>query len=143
MRLNYFSIVVFVLLTGCHLHLVPDGPVYREYPDGSAERSTSVSVYSDSPEDLLRRAQHLASKQQFQKAITLYSDVYRDSSLAAAYREKALFQRASLRTNYFNPNKNFQQALIDFNILLNEFPETEYRLRAEKKIDEIGRARDK
>jgi|GEM_PF-3284792 len=134
---NITTFFLLLILTGCSIHLVPDGPVYREYPDGSSERSTSVSVYTDKPDDTLKRAQHLASKGKYDDAINLYQSVYTDSTNENTYREDALFHKGSLHANFFNENKNYQQALDDLQRLLQEFPETEFRVRAEKKIDEI------
>ncbi|MCF7805383.1 MAG: hypothetical protein K9N46_06400 [Candidatus Marinimicrobia bacterium] len=75
----------------------------------------------------------------FKKPYIYIHRVYEDSTLKSEYRADALYHMGSLHGNFFNDNRDLEKAHELLTRLVNDFPLSDFRDRAEKRIAEIER----
>jgi len=91
----------------------------------------------DRAEALLETAHQARMEGDYTTAESNYRQVYNDAGGDEAERAQALFGLAETFAALTNPRKDFNQALALYRTLLAEFPDSDLRLRADRRGKEV------
>lgn len=112
--------------------------------DGEGEYSRSTTLAG---EDAMQRAERLTREGDFNAAIDVYRNLYRNAPRSSVKAE-ALYEWARVEGNLLNPDRNVDQAIARLELLLEEFPDATIAFRAREELrrlqawqDQSGRPR--
>jgi len=114
-----------------------------EGDSASSERvtqSTSFSLNKD--EALLEQGRQAVAAGEYARAESAFDTVYRNPGAKAEKRAQALFLRGSVQANVLNPKRDTAAALVSYEKLIAEFPQSEWRDDAEQATTSLRRSKD-
>jgi len=94
-----------------------------------ASYSTNAQIYGDADEKRLEGARAMTRQRNYPEAIAVFEDMAEDSKVKDEFREGALFSLGEAQGAIFNPNKNYEVAILTLERFLNLYPDSE---RADK-----------
>lgn len=130
--MKYTSIIVLfslILIPGCANLGSPD-PVYNERPNGDVSMGTQYTFSVKGWEGRLKKAHFALQNSQFEKAVFEFEDIFKQAG-EAKYKEEALYYLGVTHSAMNNPGKDFKKAVFYFNLLIETYPLSGYRQRAE------------
>jgi tetratricopeptide (TPR) repeat protein len=83
------------------------------------------------------RARQYVIEGRFDEAVAVLTRVYENQKADAKYRAQALFELGQTHSHLLNPRRDEDKALLYFEKLVEEYPESELRTEAEKKIERM------
>lgn len=105
-----------------------------ESPLGDPEQTYGTDVSLSSPgESDLARAEALAREQDFAGATRILERLCQHGDRAV--REEALYELGQLQGHLLNPDKDYTKAIATLNVLLADYPQSRFRLRARQVIE--------
>ncbi len=134
----FLAFILIISLFGCSTRSARS---YSEDVDEHGRENTSssanISFYSKSPEDQLKLAKRTASEGNYEEAGDLFAQIYQETTNDTIIRAEALYQLGKVYGNVLNPNKDNEKAIFHFKKLIREFPESEFKPRAEQSVKEM------
>lgn len=124
---------LFLFILSCSSNFLIDSKDTKE------GKSAVVHIYSQDPDDQIEYAKNLSKQGKYEKAIKIYLDIYNNKDVESEYQEEALFNIGLVYSNVFNYKKDFKKSIFYLEKLLEEFPKTKFREKAETKIENIKR----
>lgn len=85
----------------------------------------------------LNYARNATSKGDYNTAVKVYLRLEKDKEVTKEKREEVLYNLGILYDNFMYSKKNSQKSYDYLSKLLEEFPETKYKSRAEEKIENL------
>lgn len=137
--MNRFLILLMIVLLAisCSRGRMTTSERVADGPDDSYSASTSYSIHRDKDEARLERASLAITEGDYQLAIEEYRKVYRHASARRESTEKALLGLGNAWSNLLNNQRDFDTALKYLEELVERFPDSELRPKAEAKIVSI------
>lgn len=126
---------LFLLVSACILVSCASRTQQKEDPWAGSSRSSEFEF--DRTDALLETAHQARMEGDYMRAESNYRQVYNDTDGDEEKRALALFGLAETFAALTNPQKDFNQALALYRTLLAEFPGSELRLRAERRVKEV------
>jgi len=93
--------------------------------DPEASYSTNAQIYGDADEKRLEEARALTRQRKYPEAVAIFEDLAGDSKVKDEFREGALFSLGEAQGAVFNPNKNYEAAILTLERFLSLYPDSE------------------
>lgn len=127
MRL-FIPLMLIALIQGCSwgaaTPVVIAGLGVVEYADFKAEIRERASACQASEKDLLPQSVDAISKGRSDRIIPVYLSIYENSDLPKAMQAESLYQIGLIYMNEYNQDRDDDQAIVYFNRLKTEYPES-------------------
>jgi tetratricopeptide (TPR) repeat protein len=123
-------ILLSLIITSCARYKA------HQYP-GADEKEYHIDFYSESGEDQLKYAKQFSGEGDYKTAIDLFLKIYENTKTDSTIRQEALLNLGNIYSNVLYAGKDYEKALYYFEKLLNEFPDTEFRVSVIESIDNV------
>lgn len=127
---HLISIIILSLIASCARYKA------HQYP-GANEKEYHIDFYSESGEDQLKYAKQFSGEGDYKTALDLFLKIYDNTKTDSTIRQEALFHLGNIYSNVLYAGKDYNKSLYYFEKLLNEFPDTEFRVSAIESIDNV------
>lgn len=137
--MKYLMIIFssLVILTSACANLGNPNPVYNERPNGDISMGTEYTFSAKGWEGRLKKAHFALQNSQFEKAAFEFEDVYKQAG-EAKYKEEALYYLGVTHSAMTNPGKDFKKAIFYYDLLIQNFPQSSYRQKAEEQKNSLA-----
>jgi len=89
----------------------------------SSNYSTDARIYGDADEQTLDAGRALARRRDYIEAIEIFEQLSKDPKVEEKYRSEALFSLGEAQGAIFNPNKNYESAILTLKRYLELYPD--------------------
>ncbi len=96
-----------------------------------------TDVYSKSPKSQLRYAKHAAAEGDYDIAIAVFTRLLKTEEEDSGVRAEALYLLGKIYSNILYPYKDYQKAIYLLEKFIAEYPDSEFRLKAEQSLENI------
>ena len=132
-------LLAIILLIGCTLKRISTKTTFSKddfYPE-SRKWKTEVTIHKSKDEARFETGKQYVKEGLYEKAVQTFLLVYQDQSANKTYREQALLELGKIYSDILNPQKDYEKALVYFEKLISEFPESNLLEEAQKKRENV------
>ena len=105
--------------------------------DGGYEGSNTI-LFSNTAANL-NNAKEARTNGNFKKAADLFHSLYNDGSNDEDVRAESLFELGQIYSDLANPERDYNKAIELFETLLDEFPKSDFRDAAQRRIEKVAK----
>ena len=131
MMIRWHRLALFALLPLLVSCVGRTSSVETETTEGSTS-SRSITLHGDSAEALVDQGKQHVLEGNYADPEAAFQAAYAKTGADPDHRAEALFELGEVYSNVLNPRRDHQKSLSYFAKLVEEFPESEFRERAEE-----------